>query len=270
MRVIKPQFTAADITVMLRFSLSCYGLMCLVNADETRRSGGWRPAHSAALFSLTRSMIDCLYNITVLLRFPSKRYAFRESGCKLALEGLSADEKKYRGKRKWNRYLKRQRHALSVGMAADGITLAEVCAAQRWDTLSAYLRVPKGFAQTDHQEFLRNLVYVFWQEYSGMTHAAFQGLMPTAVFYIPDHIAHERRKHFDEVVVERFIATHLARSAAILLCTLSEVQAEFRFFDHARINERLLNVWRALLRVPEVKELYDARYEKLMRQRGII
>lgn len=102
-----------------------------------------------------------------------------------------------------------------------------------------------------------------------MTHAVFQGLMPTAVFYIPDKIPHERREQFDEVVVERFITTHVARNAGILLCTLTEVQAEFRFFYESRINERLISVWKALLRVPEVKELYDVRYEQLMRKSGI-
>jgi len=94
-------------------------------------------------------------------------------------------------------------------------------------------------------------------------------LMPTAVFYIPGMIPHDLREHFDNEVVERFISTHLSRSAAILLCTITEIQAEFRFFDEARINERLLDVWKALLRVEAVKELYDARYKQLMREKGI-
>jgi hypothetical protein len=101
-----------------------------------------------------------------------------------------------------------------------------------------------------------------------MTHAVFQGLLPIAMFYMPDKIPHEHRSRFDDVV-ERFIATHLLRNAAILLCTLTEVQAALRFFDEARINERLLSVWKALLRVPEVKELYDARYKQLMQEKRV-
>lgn len=69
--------------------------------------------------------------------------------------------------------------------------------------------------------------------------------------------------------VDLSIATHLFRSAAILLCTLTEVQAEFQFFDEARINERLLSIWKALLRVHDVKELYDGRYKQLMHEKGI-
>lgn len=264
---IKPQFTAADITVMLRHSLSCYELMCFVNADETRKRG-WKPGYSAALFSVNRSMIDCLYNITVLLKFPSKRYAFRESGYKFALESLKADEQHYGRKRAWRAYIKQMRTGLRGGMDADGITLAEVEAAETWPTLGRYLRVPKGTSLTPHQQFLKELSLVFWREYSAMTHAVFQGLLPIAMFYMPDKIPHEHRNRFDDVV-ERFIATHLLRNAAILLCTLTEVQAAFQFFDEARINERLLSVWKALLRVPEVQELYDGRYKQLMQEKGI-
>lgn len=265
---MKPQFTAADITVMLRHSLSCYELICFVNADEARKSGGWKPGYSASLFSVNRSMIDCLYNITVLLKFPAKRYAFRESGYKFALEALRADEQHYRGKRAWRSYIKQMRTWLRGAMDADNITASEVETAKPWPTLGRYLSVVKGTALTPHQEFLKELSLVFWREYSAMTHAVFQGLLPIAMFYMPDKIPHEQRGRFDDVV-ERFIATHLLRSAAILVCTLTEVQATFRFFDEARINERLLGVWKALLRVPEVKELYDARYRQLMQEKGI-
>lgn len=36
-KVTKPPFTAADITVMLRHSLACYGLMCLCRRNQKRR-----------------------------------------------------------------------------------------------------------------------------------------------------------------------------------------------------------------------------------------
>lgn len=204
------------------------------------------------------------------MRFPSKRYAFRESGYKLALEALKIDEDRYRGKWGWRTYIKKQRDFLRIGMGADGITATKVQAAKPWPTLSRYLQAKPGTPLTPHQDFLKKLVFVFWKEYSAMTHAVFQGLMPTAVFYIPGMVQHDLREAFDEVMVGRFVATHVLRSAEILLCTVTEVQAEFRFFDEARINARLLGVWNALRRVPAVRELYVARYEQLMRDRGIV
>jgi hypothetical protein len=67
------------------------------------------------------------------------------------------------------------------------------------------------------------------------------------------------------------IARHVPRVAAILLCTPTEVQAYFRFDrdQSAHINQRLHQVWDALLHVPEIKELYDERYAKLMSDKGI-
>ena len=50
--------------------------------------------------------------------------------------------------------------------------------------------------------------------------------------------------------------------------SLTEVQAHFRF-DGANINKRLHEVWNALIPVPEIKELYDASYAQLMKDKGI-
>ncbi len=71
-----------------------------------------------------------------------------------------------------------------------------------------------------------------------------------------------------ETSIDDVIAIHIPRLAAILLCMLTEVQTYFRF-DGARINQRLHQIWNALLAAPEVKELYDLRYAKLMADKGI-
>jgi hypothetical protein len=100
-----------------------------------------------------------------------------------------------------------------------------------------------------------------------MAHGAFEGLLATAAFYVSKEISHDLRPMVD-TMLENAISIHLPRLSAILLCMVTEVQAYFRF-DGARINERLYQVWDALLKVPEVKELYDERYARLMENRGI-
>ncbi len=268
-KLIKPNFAAADIVVMLRQSLSTYAVFCFLNAEETRKSGNWKVGYSAAILSLIRCMIDCLYNITVILAYPAERYHFREIGYKWTLQGLDADERRYGGEPKWDNYIAQIRSGIHAGMKLDGITSEEVNAATLWPTLSRYLKpAGKDVPLTPHQEFLKKLTYGFWQEYSGIAHATFNGLIPIAMFYIPDQIQHEDRDRFHTVVVEQMIAIHVARAAGVLLCMLTEVQAHFRF-DGARINERLHQVWNALLPVPEIKELYDQRYSKLMLDKGV-
>src|SRR5271166_6063782 len=227
---MRPAFAAVDIFVMLRQSLNIYELFCFVNADETRKSGSWRVGYSVAILPLVRCMIDCLYNITVILAYPAKGYHFREIGYKWTLQGLDADASRYGGDPKWDEYIGRLRRGMQSGMSQDGITREEVSAATFWPTLSRYLKPDgKDVPLTPHQEFLKKLTYGFWQEYSGMAHATFNGLMPIAMFYTPDKIQHEDRDRFYNVNVEQMIAIHVARAAGVLLCTLTEVQAHFRF-----------------------------------------
>jgi hypothetical protein len=265
----KPIFVTTDMFVLLRHAHHTYDLFFFLNADYRRQKDtDWRPAYSAASLPLIRCMIDSLYNITVILTNPGpKAYAFRASGYKKVLEALDADEKRYGGSPKWDEWIDRQRRFIGSLILGDGFTESEVRSAKTWKTLSAYLMVKKGVPLTPHQEFLKKLTYGFWQEYSGMAHATFEGLLPTAMFYTSKDIPHEFRPQV-EVGLETMISIHIPRLSAVLLCMLTEVQAYFRF-DGARINQRLHEIWNVLLVAPEVKELYDERYAQLMKLRGI-
>ncbi len=267
-RILHPAFVATDIYVMLRQSLAIYHLFFLLNSDERRKKEANWTVYSAAALPLVRCMIDSLYNITAILTEPgTKGREFRASGYKQILEGLDADEKQYGGQSKWDEYIARHRRGINFDMRANNVDQAEVQAARRWPTLGKYLLAKKGVSLTPHQEFLKNLTYGLWREYSSMAHVTFNGLLPTAAFFTTSDIPHEDRKKFDDVS-ERMMSMHITRVAAILLCTLTEIQAHFRFGD-ARISERLHEIWNALIPAFEVKELYDSRYEKLMRDRGI-
>jgi len=267
-KTVKPSFVAADMYVMLRQSLGIYYLFFLLNSDERREKEASWTTYSAAALPLVRCMIDSLYNITAILTDPSiKGRQFRVSGYKQILDGLDADERRYGGDPKWDEHIESRRKLTDFDMRNVKVTLAEVQDATPWPTLSAYLRPKKNTPLTAHQEFLKNLTFGYWREYSGMAHVTFQGLVPTAAFFTTSDIPYEEQTQFEDVS-EKMISMHIIRVAAILLCTLTEIQAHFRF-DGARINERLHEVWNALIPALEVKELYDLRYSKLMRDRGI-
>jgi hypothetical protein len=264
----KPIFVIPDIYYLLRQAFQTYNLFCFMNAEERiKKDVDYRPAYSAAILPLVRTMIDCLYNITAILKSPGKKgYQFRESGLKQILNALDADEQRYGGDPRWDEWIVKHREHLDLEMRRTGITHADVKSASLWPTLGAYLR-QKDAAIAVHQQFLRKLTYGFWQEYSGISHATFQGLLPIAVFFAPNDLPHELRPIIDSRV-EDLVSIHVPRVAAILLCTLTELQAYFKF-DGARINERLHKIWDALLVVPEIKELYVERYARLMRDKGI-
>ena len=155
-------------------------------------------------------------------------------------------------------------------MRQTDITKADVETAKPWLTLGKYLNPKKNTPLTVHQQFLEGFTLGFWQEYSAFSHATFQGLTPVASFLAPKDLAHELRPIVEDNI-ERIIALHTSRVAGILLCTLTEVQAHFRFDrdQSARINQRLHQIWNVLILFPEIKELYDGRYSKLMRDRNI-
>lgn len=267
---LRPDFVSADITMLMRQAINTYDLFFFINADERRdKEPGWKVAYSAVIMPLIRCMIDCLYNITAILDNPGeKAYQFRASGYKLALLALDDDEKRYGTDSTWAAHIAKHRGLFDLGMRANGFTLADVEAAKIWPTMSGYLRPEKGIPLTSHQDFLKRLTLGFWQEYSGIAHATFQGLMFTGLFYIPEKVTPEEQQQFQDSIESMLFMT-MTRVAAVLLSILTEVQAHCRFRG-ARINQRLHEVWNALTpSAREVKELYDERYAKLMMERGI-
>src|SRR6266404_5263230 len=189
---LKPDFVVPDIYFLLRQSHQTYNLFFFINADERRKKDvDWRVAYSAVILPLIRTMIDCLYNITAILQSPGVNgYKFRKSGYKLTLLSLDADERRYGGDPRWDAYIADRRKQIAFDMRINGFIEAEVRAAVIWPTLSAYLRI-ENLDIASHQEFLRKLTLGFWQEYSGISHATFQGLLPIAAFLAPKDLPHE-------------------------------------------------------------------------------
>jgi len=65
----------ADIYVLVRQAQRTYDLFFYLNADEHRTSPDWRPLYTIVALPSVRSMIDCPYNITVMLDDPKTKPA---------------------------------------------------------------------------------------------------------------------------------------------------------------------------------------------------
>src|SRR5271157_463149 len=270
--IAAPSFVAVDLHVLIRQAMYTYDLLFYLNADE-RREGDcyWRNTYTIVTLPLIRNMIDCLYNITAILQNPRVNGLwFRTSGFKKTLAALDEDEKRYGAQLKWETWIKNNRDWLDLEIRGCGLTMEEVLAQNiAWPTLGRYIsdRQPGGTI-TPHQEFLKTFTYGKWREYSAMAHGAFEGLRQIAVYYICDSIAHEDRPKMDAIYA-KILGIHIPRAAVILLCIVTELQSYFRFDDDgARINERIHTMWSALIPVPEAKELYQERYEQLMKDTG--
>jgi hypothetical protein len=268
-----PTFVALDLHVLIRQSMYTYDLLFYLNADERRENDPyWRNVYTIVALPLVRNMIDCLYNITAILDEPAGRGSlWRQSGYRKVMAVIDETEQRYGGQPEWDEWIRKNREALDLGIRAIGWTVADVRAeTKQWPTLGKYVKdKQKGGTLTPHQEFLKTFMYGDWSKYSGMAHGAFEGLLDIAVYYTEDSLDHELREHLDERHPD-FMTMCLSRAAAVLLCTITELQAHFNFDDDgARINERIHKMWNVLMPVFDIKELYKERYEKLMQEKGI-
>lgn len=267
-----PGYVSLDLHVMLRQMIYTYNLFFYLNADERVESDPhYRKQYSVVMLPLIRNMIDCFYNITAILQNPAAKGAeFRSSGYRAKLAAFDEDAARYGGHPEWDEWIARGRAVLKQDMQNNGFKESEVLLASQWPTLGRYVKAPNpGGTFSLHQQTLRLLTYGPWREYSALAHATFDGLLETAASYIRDMLPHEDRPKLDEVHPIR-LGTHFSQVAGILISVVTELQAYFRFDDAgARINERIHEVWNALLPTFTVKELYDERYAKLMEDRGI-
>jgi hypothetical protein len=118
-----------------------------------------------------------------------------------------------------------------------------------------------------HSSFLRTFTYGQWRQYSNLSHLSLEGLLQDGQFFIKDSLPHDMRSQVDEHFTP-IMSMHAARAAALLICTITELQA-YCNFEGARINQRIQEIWTALLPLYEVKELYKGRYRNLMEEKNI-
>jgi hypothetical protein len=226
--------------------------------------------------SLVRSLIDCLYNVTAILENPTvKAAAYRRSGLRRTLNDLDDDYQTYRGQPEWETWIEQRRKGVEFFMRLSGFSLEEVLAEPMWPTLGSYVRTKQADGSlTENQQFLKRFTHLEWRQYSALAHGAYEafigtlGHFPVGVYYMNDFLPRDERPKIDESY-DLFLTVHLTRSATVLLCLLTELQAYCRFDGH-NINERICKVWDALVPLFEAKELYDGRYFKLMREKGML
>jgi len=252
-----------DTSVILRHLHETYNLICWINADDIRFGVvGYRTPYSFVSLPLVRTMIDGFYNATALLDDPARARPFRISGYYRKREALQADEARYGTDQQWQQDFSRRHTASTEGLRAEGFTEADLDDKRnRWLLLGEYL---KKEPDTPHKQLLRHLTLGFWKEYSAVSHASFDALVDLYPFIATDRLPHELRDHVSSTAL-RHITMHIGRAGGLLLCLLTEIQHVYRFGDFD-IDKRLRQVWTAMIPLYEVRELYDFRYNRILRE----
>jgi hypothetical protein len=255
-----------DASVILRQLRETYSLICWVNADDIRYGVvGYRTPYSFVILPLVRTMIDGFYNATAMLDDPTRALKFRISGYYRKREALQADETRYGTDPQWQADFSHRRKTIAEGMRADQITSADLDNKDnRWPLLGEYLRVTRTDPDTPHKQLLRHLTLGLWKEYSAISHASFDALADLYPFIATDRLPHEMRDQVQTAAL-RHITMHIGRAGGLLLCLLTELQHFFKFNDF-EIDKRLRQVWTAMVPLYEVRELYDFRYNNILRE----
>jgi hypothetical protein len=265
-----PQYVGPTLFTLIRQAMYTCDLLFYLHADERRESDCyWKPAYTFVSAPLIRSVIDCLFNVTLILQNSSANGpAYCLSGFKKELRDLDEDEQKYGGRADWEPYFREKKKKLALAFRQYGTTEIGVRAQNDWPTLGRYVNEKgPGNTSTDHQTFLKTFTYGMWREYSAMSHGGFEGLLDSVSFYTRDAIPREMHPRMDQIYV-RLMSLHMGRAAIVMLCIVTEVQAHFRFMD-ANINARIHRLWDELIAIFEAREIYNERYSKLMTDRGI-
>jgi hypothetical protein len=264
-----------DIVMMLRYALSIYHLLFYLNADIRRhKDTEWHVEYGVSAMTLVRSLIDCLYNITLFLEHPAMATEYRKCGLKKVLDALDAERDAHPGDRVWADWHAERLPFVEGFIVRCGFTVDDVRAQGKWQTMGTYLGTKKpGGSLTPHQQFLIQFTHLQWKQYSALSHAGYEGFAglldaaPLGTYFMADFLPHELRPKVEERY-ELHVSSHLARAALLLLCIVTELQAYCKF-DGAEINARICRVWDALVPLYDAKEIYDGRYAQLMADRGI-
>ncbi len=176
---------------------------------------------------------------------------------------MREDERRYSNDPQWEKHLKGQRQSIQDGMRADGFSEADLDDKKnKWPLLAQYLETKPD---TPHRQLLKKMTLGFWKEYSSLSHASFDGLVDLFPFIATDSLPHDKRDMVKDDIVLRSLTMHYGRAAGILLCLLTEIQAFF-LFDGADIDKRLAQIWSAMIPLYEVRELYDFRYNAMLKE----
>ncbi len=270
-----PENMHDDIAMMLRYALSIYRLLFYLNADVRRQKDTeWHVEYGVSAMTLVRSLIDCLYNITLFLENPAKAAEYRKCGLKKVLDALDAERDAHPGDQAWEAWRAERLPFVEGFIVRCGFTVGDVRAQGKWQTMGSYVGTKgPGGSLTPHQRFLGQFTHLQWKQYSALSHAGYEGFAglldaaPLGAYFMTDFLPHELRAKVEERY-ELHVSSHLGRAALLLLCIVTELQASCRF-DGAEINARICRVWDALLPLYDTKELYDGRYSQLMADKGI-
>lgn len=267
---VNPAYVVADVLALLSQAIHTNDLIFNLHADERREQDPfWRNQYTFVVLPLIRTIIDDLFAITTLISNPS-RYGplFRRAGHWKLQNRITKEREHYGQDPAWAEFLTRKEGMLRLVMSDSGIDQSTLSKKDKWPTLSEYIRPQKGQQLSPQQEFLSRFTYGFWGEYSSISHGGFKGLMDVAGYFTEDMQDVITRKLIPQTYL-REMSLHTLRASLLVLCIVTELQVKCTFHDPA-LDRNIQHTWLELLETYEGRELWEARYQKLISTSGMV
>lgn len=203
---------------------------------------------------LSRTILDSVFTVIFLLDNASERLAwYHKSGWRETFEEHQRYQEAYGRDPNWEEYIGWQQAFVEYGRQELGITDAEAANPRReitwWPNPGRMVR--NRDTTNSQRDYLRYLNDWFYREMSADSHLSWPGFARRA-----GHLLNPDEEQRIELL-RKYKSDCVMTSITLILCLLSEIEAEFSFGRAQRLKE----VWSALTEVfLASREIFEMRY----------
>jgi hypothetical protein len=251
------------LNVLLRFSRNSYNAVLYLTA-KTPEDPKRKPTYALVLPTINRQLLDLLFSLVYMLDdFEIRSLQYQQAGWREASEEYYKFKTHFSADSEWSQHLNNLKSNLDMMISEFGITREQ----QNNPELIPYWKHPGELKdkKTASKAFLRYLDKWLYGDTSAQAHLSFGGLVPIGAVLIADIIGGEAEKFVSDRILPQFHFLHFSRTAFVTLAIATEIDVHYKL----GYKDDALYLWGAFSEnVPEAKDMFQQRYEKLFGSYG--
>jgi hypothetical protein len=246
--------------VLIRFTTNSYHAVRYIAAD-TPEDHNRRPNYVLVVPTINRQLLDLLFSLVYMLDdFGARSLQYQRAGWREATEEQHKLKSQFSGQPEWRKHFRNVKQVLEHMSMVFGITDEE----RRNPKLIPYWKHPFELKDepTESRPFLRYLDKWLYGDTSAQAHLSFGGLIMVGLFLVADIAGGESQEIVKNRITHQYRFTQISRTAVVTLAIATEIDAHCRL----RNNDAISYLWNIFADyVAEAKEMFEQRYEKLLR-----
>lgn len=244
--------------VMVRFSVNSFRAIRYVIA-ETPEDHNRKPNYALVLAPVNRQLLDLLFSLIYMLDdFEERSLRYQRAGWREMNEEYHKFKTTYSSAPEWKAYFTGGERVITYYADLLGIAAAE----RKRPSLIPYWKHPFELKdeRTRSRPFLRWLDKWLYGDTSAQAHLSFGGLLSVAPMLVAELVGGQTLEIVEERMLVQYKFLHFSRMALTVLAIATEIDSHCKLGNH----EQAGYVWKMFVEhVPEGRDMYEARYEKL-------